>query len=114
MRQITPEEARAVLKVLVEDCGYRCMDPRDADAFVSAQVEGCREWRFQGALGFGGKFRNNGNNNNTPYVDCYQEDETPARLEMIAKANARLAEIFPVGIKALGETDGALSERNKR
>lgn len=47
-----------------------------------------QEWRFQGSLGFGGKFRS------TPTlhcrVDCYPEDETPARRETITKANAAL------------------------
>ena len=47
-----------------------------------------------GSLGFGGKFRNNGNRNNTPHVNCYPEDETPARLAMIAAANKRLDELF--------------------
>jgi len=37
--------------------------------------EPCTEWRFQGSLGFGGKFRYP-----RMSVDCYPEDETPARL----------------------------------
>ena len=74
---------------------------RDADAFVRAistvLVDDhmiCREYRFCGALGFGGKFRNNGNRNNTPHVDCYPEHETPERLAMIEAANRRLATLF--------------------
>lgn len=54
----------------------------------------CTEYRFMGDLGFGGKFRNNGNRDNTPYVDCYPENETPERLKMIEAANKRLAELF--------------------
>lgn len=101
-RTITDQQARTALKILIEECGHRVIDPRDGEAFVSG-VTGkhrgpCREWRFMGALGFGGKFRNNGNHNNTPYVDCYPEHETPARLEMIAKANARLAELFSTAL----------------
>lgn len=104
-RNISEPEARSVLKVLVEECGYRVLDPRDGDAFVRSiqwpqepsrvmESHVCREYRFCGALGFGGKFRNNGNNENVPYVDCYGEDMTPARKEMIAAANKRLADIF--------------------
>lgn len=50
-----------------------------------------REWRFQGALGFGGKFRKH---HEKWYVDCYPEDETPERLAMIEKANVRLKGLF--------------------
>ena len=95
MRKISAEQGRAVLKILVEECGYRVIDPRDGEAFVRSITDNeCREYRFWGALGFGGKFRNNGNCDNTPHVDCYREHETPARLAMIERANARLAELF--------------------
>lgn len=101
MREISESQAWNVLNILVEECGHRVMDPRDAAAFVSAIIvpqpdskHDCREYRFCGALGFGGKFRNNGNRDNTPYVDCYSEHETPARLQMIEAANRRLAELF--------------------
>jgi hypothetical protein len=102
-RPMSEQQARAVLKILVEECGHRVFDPqRDGDSFVNSILAGddanpwtvCREYRFGGELGFGGKFRNNGNHDNTPYVDCYSEDETPARLAMIERANKRLAELF--------------------
>lgn len=104
-RQITERQARAVLKILVEECGHRVIDPRDGDAFVNViKTEGltnpwmvAREYRFCGALGVGGKFHNNGNRDNTPYVDCYRESETPARRGMIEAANRRLAEVFGGG-----------------
>jgi hypothetical protein len=100
-REISTQQARGALAILQEECRYR--DAFDGEGFVRAIVTVtderdhkhiCHEFRFQGALGFGGKFRNNGNNSNTPYVDCYPEDETPARREMIAKANARLSALF--------------------
>lgn len=101
MRDIDEAKARAVLKILVEDCGHRVIDPRDGEALVrsitvpnSGPNGDCREYRFMGALGFGGKFRNNGNHDNTPHVDCYREDETPARLKMIETANERLKALF--------------------
>jgi hypothetical protein len=103
-RKITDQQACAILKILIEECGHKVFDPRDGEAFVRGITKSdergmlvCREWRFMGALGFGGKFRNNGNNDNTPYVDCYSEDKTPDRLEMIKRANARLKELFISG-----------------
>ena len=96
-REISEQQARQVLKILVEECGHLVIDPRDGDAFVwSVALTNlpAREYRLNSKLGFGGKFRNNGNHDNTPYVDCYHEDETPARLQMIEKANARLKELF--------------------
>jgi hypothetical protein len=46
------------------------------------------EFRIQGALGFGGKFRYPGFT-----VDCYPENETPARKEMVQRANLMLEPI---------------------
>lgn len=103
-RPITRDQALQVLKILIEECGHRVTHNRDAECFVRAitapRPDGgpiCMEYRFCGELGFGGKFRNNGNCNNTPYVDCYRESETPARLAMIEAANRRLAELFNAG-----------------
>lgn len=97
-REICEAQADAILQILRDECGY---NPFERDGFVRSIVtEGksaqsiCDEYRFMGALGFGGKFRNNGNNNNTPYVDCYREDETSARTDMIERANKRLAALF--------------------
>ena len=101
-REITEEQAAAVADILVEECAFRVHDDRDRASFIRtilASVRAdqryiCNEYRFMGGLGFGGKFRNNGNNENVPYVDCYREDETPARNEMIRRANERLAALF--------------------
>jgi hypothetical protein len=101
-RPISEQQARAVLKILVEECEYTTSS-WGADALVRSIIapnprrRACEEYRFCGALGFGGKFRNNGNHDNTPYVDCYPKDETPARLVMIERANKRLAELFGDG-----------------
>lgn len=48
----------------------------------------CDEYRFQGKLGFGGKYRRKTNT-----VDCYSEDETPERLAIIERLNAELAKL---------------------
>lgn len=87
MEQITEEQANAIYDMLMEECGATEYWRED---FVSSEVEGCREFRFQGDLGFGGKFRNNGNG---VYVDCYREDVTPETKIMIKSANARLREM---------------------
>lgn len=99
-RNITLEQAREVRHILEEECGLTSVDR--CDRLVTSIVvtdktpaQGiCTEYRFMGSLGFGGKFRNNGNHDNTPYVDCYQEDKNPTRLAMIARANKRLTELF--------------------
>jgi hypothetical protein len=98
-REITTDQAKAVRAILEEECGYRRADRFDDFVYHVATIgkddwNVCREYRFMGELGFGGKFRNNGKRNNTPYVDCYSENETPSRREMIERANKRLAELF--------------------
>lgn len=46
------------------------------------------EWRFQGKLGFGGKYRGERN-----MVDCYSEDENPERKKLIKKINSALKKL---------------------
>ena len=48
----------------------------------------CDEYRFQGKLGFGGKYRRKTNR-----VDCYHEDENAERLKIIERLNAELAKL---------------------
>lgn len=84
-KQLTEEQAKAAYQILVDECGAHRTDPLGfVDEFAS--TEPCREWRFQGSLGFGGKFRYP-----AMRVDCYREDETPERIKCIEKANTRLA-----------------------
>lgn len=72
--------------VLVEECGAA---PSGEDDFVFLNSRGrCDEYRFIGALGFGGKFWRH-----DMRVSCYREDETPERLAMMRRANARIAEL---------------------
>ena len=96
MRKLTPEQAEAAYDVLVKHAGASS-DLADKWAFVRNVVDDrfpCWEYRFCGSLGMGGKFRNNGNQNNTPHVDCYQESLTPEREAVIAATNSALAELF--------------------
>jgi len=84
----------AVYDVLVQHCGARDDDQRAwFIEGVQRQQEaglGPVEWRFMGALGFGGKFRIA---HGRVYVDCYPEDETNERRGRIAVANHLLAEL---------------------
>jgi len=76
-----------VYDILVAVCGahevYRA-------SFVMAHtaVPACKEWRIEGCLGFGGKYRSGSNS-----VDCYPEDETEDRKKIISRANAALAKL---------------------
>ena len=88
MKNMTREQAIAVYDILVRDA--KAPDGSRRDSFVM-EFTGERpttEWRFCGALGFGGKFR-------FPRmsVDCYKEDETPETLRMIQLTNACLARL---------------------
>lgn len=85
MRKITREQANAAYDILVKNCRAK-NDDGLRFGFVSAVahlVHPADKYRFQGSLGFGGKFRNNGNRDDVPHVDCYPKDETPARLKAV-------------------------------
>lgn len=79
--------ANAIYDLLQEHC-----EASDywRENFVHEQTHGCREYRFQGALGFGGKFYSD---RDAWRVGCYREDDTPERLAMIDIANAALVEL---------------------
>lgn len=81
--------AHAVYDVLVDGCGATS-SLSERRAFVSQWPE-CREYRFMGSLGFGGKVWWNGG---CVYVTCYPEHLTPEREVIIECANDRLARIM--------------------
>lgn len=78
---------------LLVSTGNAHEDMWDRKAFVSSFTDGVgtREWRFQGHLGFGGKFWRNGTRH---YVSCYSEDETPERRAMIDDLNRQITRLF--------------------
>jgi hypothetical protein len=91
-RPFTEAEANAVFDILVEEC--RAPGPqRDQFVYHQTQADFPREWRFGGALGFGGKLWRN---DDRVYVSCYSEDSDEATEAIIARANARLAEFVNV------------------
>jgi len=55
-------------------------------------IRGVEEYRFQGDLGFGGKFFLC--NFERPYISCYGEDMTAERARTIARVNRLLELLF--------------------
>lgn len=49
----------------------------------------CKEWRFCGLLGFGGKYWSGRNK-----VDCYREDENKETLKIIEITNEELKKVY--------------------
>lgn len=96
--RIDKSVAYRIWDILIRECGARHDEEGwNRQAFVQIQAEGCSEYRFQGDLGFGGKFRVTSSPNRWHgqwYVDCYQEDENPLRKVMIEAANKALLELW--------------------
>ena len=87
-RTIDAKTACQIYDILV---ATGCAEERDIhrEDFVRAVSGDCREYRFIGTLGFGGKFYND----HAWRVSCYREDERPARVEAIKEASRRIAEL---------------------
>lgn len=96
MNPLSESEAAAIWQVLVDHAGAWSTSREN---FIYVQTdEPCTEYPFMGSLGMGGKFHR-GRTWLGPdcveswYVDCYPEDETPARLAVIDACNEALAEL---------------------
>lgn len=74
--------AGEVFDVLVEHCGAH---ESDRESFLH-HWPACREFRFMGSLGMGGKVYNSGTGTGV-WVDCYAEDVTAERIATIDKVN---------------------------
>lgn len=84
--------------ILVEHAGAHNDDSgHNRAGFIHTMLDegysGCQEYRFCGALGFGGKLRRNSNNDYYLYIDCYPEDSSPKTEAIIKKVNALLREL---------------------
>lgn len=93
---LTREQAEDALRIISQECGSRLLsDEHEAESFIRAFTRDpvCREWRFQGALGFGGKIYYDGYSQRRLRVGYYPENQTRERDAMVEKANARLAMI---------------------
>ena len=95
MTVLTTEEANKIFDVLVETCN--ASETLRQPFVVNQTTEVINEWRFGGALGFGGKFWRKPDR---IHVNQYAENETPKTRKMIEAANERLAELFAEGIGA--------------
>lgn len=87
---MTKDEANAIYDILVRECGAAEGDARHWNGRASFVREFTKdrptvEYRFQGDLGFGGKFYPQ-----DMRVSCYLEDSTHKRREMIRRANEAL------------------------
>jgi len=87
-----PALALGLYKVLMDRCGATAYWKDDfVRWFTTAEPSWNREFRFQGDLGFGGKFwRNHGHF----YVSCYAEDETQPIRAVMNAVNDELA-LYP-------------------
>lgn len=85
-----PKVLEYIYNVLVTECGmYKSTD--DLTAF-GIHFPDCREYRFQGRLGFGGKvWAHTYGGGHFIAVSCYPEDLTSERYEMIDRANVLLS-----------------------
>lgn len=85
---MTVERANAVWDTLIREAGATTAESRRQEFVHLHTIENCTEYRFIGALGFGGKYRSKKNK-----IDCYAEDETPERLATVERTNKVLAEL---------------------
>lgn len=77
---------RKIGEVLKKHAGARDSDLTGMPSYLGECARDS-EYRFCGELGFGGKFRHRAERWS---VDCYRENENPARLEMIRWTNVAL------------------------
>lgn len=91
MNEISSDLAKEIWQVLV-DHAHASNDGVDQETFVqyATGLADIKEYRFKGALGFGGKVRLN---HARWSVDCYPEDANPERVRMIEATNQALAEL---------------------
>lgn len=88
---MTEDLAHRVYSVLVTECSAAA-DDRSREVFVYSVTErNCREYRFMGSLGFGGKFWPR-----DMRVSCYREDETDTRTAVLRRTNELLATLSPL------------------
>lgn len=84
---MTEAMANEIYDILVKEAGAPESMRRSFLQVQTDEHDPCREYRFIGDLGFGGKFWVN---NDRLYVNCYREDETKARTKIIERVNGLL------------------------
>lgn len=91
---MTPEKAAEIYDILIREAGARSGD-RSTFILHLSKPNPPTEYRFQGNLGFGGKFRIRSGALEPHRVDCYPEDLNPTRRSIIDLTNQALAELDP-------------------
>lgn len=94
-KYISPEEANKVWDVLCLHAGANNDDiSRDGFIYYAIRNTQISEYRFQGALGFGGKVRKlEGHRDGRWHVYYYPEDRNEEREEISRRTNEALAAI---------------------
>ena len=111
---MSPEKAAEAYDLLIREAGAPS-DDRTSFIIHLSKESPATEYRFQGALGFGGKFRAASGGDRAPRVDCYPEDSNPERREIIDRTN-RALEVFhaaPESVSYAGDPD-VLSVKERR
>ena len=96
--KMNEETANLVYDILVEECkapesmrdAFVCHHINELHQVCEKHAYRSNEWRFQGNLGFGGKFWQS---KERWYVDCYSEDMADMQKPIIDKANKRLSDL---------------------
>lgn len=110
---MTPEKAAEAYDILIREAGAR---PVDRIAFVThlSKERPATEYRFQGLLGFGGKFRLRASEAVPHRVDCYPEDLNPARRLIIDRTNQALAALDAADRSDYGDDPDVLNVKKRR
>jgi hypothetical protein len=91
-RPLTREEAQAVWDILVERANVYPVGGLHDDFMFHQTREWVPEYRFQGVLGYGGKFYRE--HDRVGRVAMYFEDENPARRLIVDQINKVLRDRF--------------------
>lgn len=83
MTIIDAKTANEIYDLLIRKVGAL---ERHREDFVANVTFACREFRFGGSLGFGGKFYND----HRWRINCYPEDATTERTRLITEVNSLL------------------------
>lgn len=95
---MTEDQANKVYDLLVKEVGASA-DPLTRQQFIQYMTApqavhlGSKEWRCQGMLGFGGKLYVGREPHSLWHVDCYREDATAFRRQLMFRVNDMLGHI---------------------
>lgn len=82
------ERASKIFDILEVTAGAHSSDRASFIYHHCKKKEECKEFRFSGKLGFGGKYRSETNT-----VDCYHEDLNVFRKLVIERTNEELSKV---------------------